>query len=324
MHHNDPVESVWVDVGEAVIEEPEWVVKGILPVGLTLIVGPPKSYKSLVELALIMTAVGVENTVLPPDLSVCEKPGRALALSMEAQPGVLRHTALEGCGIDVPPDGRFRACGDPWRFRLDQRQDTEELLGWAEQLDASVLAIDPLRNCHSIDENDSGGMIMMLQPYQKWAIRNHRSVIVVHHSRKLSDDKDGGKRMATANDIRGTSALLGMADAALTVTAKSQTGLIHVDGLFKRGEAWQRTIQLGVWGQSGVESIDSQTKMIFGLVQTGLGLPAIASAMKLTKAEVTKAILELKRLNALTPDGLPTADGARLVEAAVRKYAPRP
>lgn len=317
------MESVWTDVGEAEIEDPDFIIPGILPTGLVLIVGPPKSYKSLVELALTATATDTPNTVLPPDLSVAARTGPALALSMEAQPGVLRHTAEQGCGIKFPPDGRFRACSNPWQFRLDQRRDVEELLGWADQLDALLLTIDPLRNCHSIDENDSGGMIMMLQPFQMWAVKNRKAVIIVHHSRKLGEDKDGGKRMATANDIRGTSALLGMADAALTITAKSQTGLIHIDALFKRGESWQRTIQLGAWGHTGVESIDSQTKMIFGLIQTGLALPAIAAAMKLSKSDVTKAMNELKRLGALTGDGTPTPNGPSLVESAVRKFAPK-
>lgn len=319
---NDPVESVWTDVGDAEVENPEWVVENILPVGLSLLVGPPKSYKSAVELALIMNATGVPNSVLPEDLSACHKPGRALALSMEAQAGVLRHTAKEGFGVDIPNDGRFLACADPWRFRLDQPQDTKELLEWADLLEANVLAIDPLRNCHSLDENDSGGMIQMLQPFQQWAVRNHKAVILVHHSRKLNDDKDGGKRLATANDIRGTSALLGMADAALSITAKSHGGLIHIDAVFKRGEAWQRTIQLGVWGATGVESISSETKMVFGLVATGLGPAAIASAMKLTKTDLSKHINDLQRLGALTGDGKPTSNGSTLVESAVRKYAP--
>jgi AAA domain len=319
---NDPVESVWTDVGDAELENPEWVVENILPVGLSLLVGPPKSYKSAVELALIMTATGVPNSVLPADLSVCPKAGRALALSMEAQAGVLRHTAKEGFGVDIPNDGRFLACNDPWRFRLDQPQDTKELLEWADQLEAQVLAIDPLRNCHSLDENDSGGMIQMLQPFQQWAVKNHKAVILVHHSRKLNDDKDGGKRLATANDIRGTSALLGMADAALSITAKSHGGLIHIDAVFKRGEAWQRTIQLGVWGATGVESISSETKMVFGLVATGLGPAAIAAAMKMTKTDLSKHLVELQRLGALTGDGKVTSNGSTLVESAVRKYAP--
>lgn len=317
---NEPVEAVWADVGEAEVEDPEFVVKNILPVGLTLIVGPPKSYKSAIELALIMSATGIPNSVLPPDLSECTEPGRFLMLSMEAQPGVIRHTAKEGFGVDIPADGRLRAMSDPWRFRLDQPKDMKELLEWADYLDVLGISIDPLRNVHSLDENDSGGMIQMLQPLQQWAVIRKKSAIIVHHSRKLSDDKDGGKRMATANDIRGTSALLGMADAALTITAKGK-GLVHIDAVLKRGEGWQRTVQLGVWGQTAVESIDSQAKEVFKWLSGGIAEPKIRAVMNLTKVQYAEKITLLKRIGALTEAGEVSPDGHTRVETAVRKYA---
>lgn len=319
--HNDPVESVWTDVGEALVVPPEWVVEGLIPVGVTFLVGPPKSYKSIVELAAVLTVCGVPNTALPPDLSECHETGRVLMLSGEAMAGVLRHTAIKGIGVDIPNDMRFLAMEDPWRFRLDQPQDVGELLGWAEELNATMLCIDPLRNFHSLDENDSGGMVMMLQPVQQWAIKNKRAVIIVHHSKKLGEDKDSGKtRNATANDMRGTSALFGLADAVITITAKNKTGLIHADAILKRGEAWERTIQLGIWGQTPVESIDSQTKMVFELLKSGLPAAGVCAAMKLSKQQLGAAVLQLQRLGALGPDGSPTPTGSALVSGAVRKY----
>ncbi len=242
----DPVESMWTDVGEALIEPPKYIVNNILPTGITFLVGPPKSYKSAVELALFLTAVGVKNNVLPEDLSVAPEENRALLLSMEASAGVIRHTIEEGFGVQVPPDRRLLVMSDPWRFRLDNPRDVRDLIEWADHLHASIIGIDPLRNCHSLDENDSGGMVEMLQPLQRWATTQDKAVIIVHHSKKISDDKNGDKRNAGAQDMRGTSALFGMADAVITVTRKGQ-GLLHIDSVLKRGEAWQRTIQLGLW-----------------------------------------------------------------------------
>lgn len=318
---NDPVDSVWTDVGEAEMEPPEWIVEGILPVGVTFIAGPPKSYKSAVELAILLSACGVENTVLPPDLSHCPNPGRVLMLSMEAQPGALRHTAKKGFNIDIPNDMRFLCMSDPWKFRLDQPSDVRDLLGWMSELDASVLAIDPLRNCHSLDENDSGGMVMMLQPVQQWAVKNKKAVVIVHHSKKLGEEKNGNARTANANDMRGSSALFGLADAVLTLTAKGK-GLVHVDAIMKRSEAWCRTIQLGIWGQTAVESIDAQVKMVFELMQTGLSQAAIQAALKMSKPGYASAIQTLRRLGALTGNGIPTPNGPTLVATAVRKFAP--
>lgn len=321
MPEHEPVESVWADVGEAEIEEPEWLIKNVIPVGVTFFAGPPKSYKSALELALLLKICGLDNTVLPPDLMEAGRPpGRVLMLSMEAMPGVLRHTALEGMGVDIPNDMRFLAMSDPWKFRLDKPGDTAELLEWAEYLEADVIAIDPLRNCHSLDENDSGGMVQMIQPIQQWAIKKKKAAVFVHHSKKIGDDKSGEKRMANANDMRGSSALFGLADAVLSVTAKGR-GLVHVDAILKRGEAWQRTIQLGMWGQTAVESIDSTTKMVFELLKTGLGESAVAQALKLSKTDLAGHLLQLKRLGALDSAGAPTPTGSTIVSNAVRKWA---
>ena len=321
MIFNDPPESVWTDVGEAEYEEPEWVVENILPVGITFIAGPPKSYKSTVELALLLTACGVENTVMPPDLSQCREPGRVMMLSMEAQAGALRHTAKHGFNTDIPSDMRFLCMSDPWRFRLDQKQDVQELLGWVTELDAKVLAIDPLRNCHSLDENDSGGMVMMLQPVQQWAVKNRKSVVIVHHSKKLGEERDGGKRMANANDMRGSSALFGLADAVLTITGKGK-GLVHIDAIMKRGEAWQRTIQLGIWGMSGVESITEDVRAVFDLVTLELTQAEIAAKLQISKTKVSECVTTLKRIGALTGSGTVSSNGLTIVKNAVRKFAP--
>ncbi len=321
MIFNDPPESVWTDVGEAEYEEPEWVVENILPVGITFIAGPPKSYKSTVELALLLTACGVENTVMPPDLSQCREPGRVMMLSMEAQAGALRHTAKHGFNTDIPSDMRFLCMSDPWRFRLDQKQDVQELLGWMTELDAKVLAIDPLRNCHSLDENDSGGMVMMLQPVQQWAVKNRKSVVIVHHSKKLGEERDGGKRMANANDMRGSSALFGLADAVLTITGKGK-GLVHIDAIMKRGEAWQRTIQLSIWGMSGVESVTEDVAAVFNLVTLELTQAEIAAKLQISKTKVSECVTTLKRIGALTGSGTVSSNGPTIVNAALRKFAP--
>ena len=318
---NDPVESVWTDVGDAVEDPPEWVIPGILPTGVTFIAGPPKSYKSTVELALVLTACGVPNTVLPAEYSTCEEPGVVMGLSMEASAGALRHSAKHGFGIDIPADNRFLVMSDPWRFRLDQVADVRELLQWVDRIKPKVLFIDPLRNCHSLDENDSGGMVMMLQPVQQYATKHKMSVVIVHHSKKLGDDKSGDKRNANANDMRGSSALFGMADAVLTITGKGR-GVVHVDAIMKRGEPWQRTIQLGIWGASAVESVDSLARQVFDLLAEQMNQAAIAAQLHLSKSKVLELIAQLKRIGALTGDGTPTSNGRSIVEGATRKFVP--
>lgn len=324
MKHSDPQESVWEDVGEAEIVDPFWLIKGLLPSGITFMPGPPKSYKSLVEACMSLTVCGIPHNALPSDMQQGEgKVGRVLKLSMEAQPGVLRHTIKHGIGVDIPPDGRFLAMANPWKFRLDKPNDVADLIDWCEDLDADMLSLDPLRNLHNQDENDSAAMIQMLAPIQKWAIDNDRAAVVVHHMRKLNDDKEGNKRLGSANDMRGTSALLGMADATLSVTALNHEGRIHIDAVFKRGEAWDRTIQLGIWGQQPVEQISSDTKSVFALLTTGFAPAVIAATMKVPQKLVKASVEQLLRMGAITPDLQPTPTGKLLVESAVRKYSPK-
>lgn len=318
---NDPIESVFTDVGSADPEDPKWVVKNILPTGITFLAGPPKSYKSTVELALCLTACGVENEVLPADLSQVDgDPGIVMGLSMEAMPGVLRHTALHGFGVNIPDDGRFLVISDPWKFRLDQRANVNELLGWAERIKPRILFIDPLRNCHSLDEKDSGEMVHMLQPLQQYAMQNDMALLIVHHSRKGSGEK-GEPRNMTADDMRGSSALFGMADAVLTLTGKG-VGVVHIDAILKRGEQWQRTIQLGIWGKEQNEAIDSTTRDVFECIKEGMSWSKTAETLHISKSKVGDSVAILKRMGALASDGSVVPSTTSSVATAVRKFVP--
>lgn len=317
----DPVDSVWKDVGEAEMVPPEWIVTDMLPPGLTILSGPPKSYKSTVELALMLLTAGVPCSALPADLSEVTQTGNVMGLSLEATAGVLRFTAKEGFGVEIPSDGRVRVVDDPWQFRLDQPADVKELLRWRKRLKARLLLVDTLRNAHSLDENDSGGIVGMIQPLQRDAITNNYSLLIVHHSKKLSDDKNGGQKLASANDMRGSSALFGLADATLTITAKSTTGLIYVDAVFKRAPAWQRTIQLGIWGKTSTESIDSITKSVFQKLAEGMTQQEAAASLHISRLKVAECVTQLMRIGALSKTGTPTDGGSTLVQSAVRKFA---
>ena len=318
---DDPVDSVFHDVGDAEDQKPKWVVENLLPIGLTFISGASKSYKSTVELAIMLLTSGVECSVLPADLSVVPETGNVMGLSLEASAGVLRFTAKEGMGVDIPADGRIRVCDDPWAFRLDNPVDVRKLLAYRKKLGAKILLVDPLRNAHGLDENDSAGIIGMMQPIQQDAIKNEYAAIVVHHSKKPSDAKTGEAKNASANDMRGSGALFGLADASLAITAKSTSGLIYVDAIFKRAPAWQRTIQLGIWGKTAVESIDSITKSVFMKLKDGLSPQETAAALHISKAKVMEATTQLLRIGALSPDGTVTPGGEQIVSSAVRKFA---
>jgi hypothetical protein len=320
MTDETPVDAVFDDVGESVLHPPAFVVKNFLPVGVTFLNGPPKSYKSASLLAGCMTAAGIAHRVLPPDM--CELPdeddeGVVMGLSLEGEAGVLRYNAKVGFGVDIPSN-KMWVVSDPFRFRLDNQSNMAELLHYVGKVKPRIFFIDPLRNAHSLDENDSGGMIGMIQPLQRYAVTNNMAIVIVHHSKKLEDEKGNG-RTARASDMRGTSALFGLADAVITHTKKS-VGLVHLDAVFKRGEPWEKTIQLGIWGAIPTESIDSLTKQIFDKLASGMTASEVAEAMHLSKLKVSAAITQLLRIGALTPEGKIAPSGHTIVANAVRRF----
>lgn len=314
----DPVETVWEDVGEAMIIPQKWMVPGLIPVGCTFLTGAPKSYKSTVLMAAALSAMGVQHSILPPNLcGDFEEDGLVMGLSYEAQAGVLRHTAKVGAGVEIPT-GQLLVVADPFRFRLDSRDDNAELVEWWDRLKPRMAFVDPLRNAHSLDENDSGGMVGMIQPLQQYAVKNDMALVVLHHTKKLDDEK-GNTRNARASDMRGSSALFGLADAVITHTKKGP-GLVHLDAVFKRAEPWEVQIQLGIWGATPVESIDSFTKQVFTALAAGQTPEAIAKETHMSKMKIQLAIQQLKRMGALNAEGAPVDGASSLVETATRRY----
>lgn len=316
---NDPVESAWIQVGTAEEKEPRFVVNNLFAVGLNFINGEPKTYKSATLLSGCMSVLGLDAHVLPPDLRVAPEHGTVMGLTLEAEAGVLRHTSRVGFGTSIPDDAPFLVQDDPMMFRLDSPPDMQDLIGWLKRLKPKLFFVDPLRNAHSVEENDSGGMIGLLQPLQQYAVRNDMAVVCVHHSKKISDEK-GNTRNARASDMRGSSALFGLADAVITQTKKGP-GLIHMDAVFKRGEAWDRTIQLGIWGAQPTETVDSITKEIFGDIASGKTPVEICRDRHLSKAKVGNALEQLVRIGALDSGLNPTSASSTLVGNAVRRFA---
>ena len=69
-----------------------------------------------------------------------------------------------------------------------------------------------------------------------------------------------------------------------------------VDAIMKRGEPWQRTIQLGIWGASAVESVDSLARQVFDLLVEQMNQAAIAAQLHLSKSKVLELMAQLKRI----------------------------
>lgn len=234
------------DVGASEVEPPTWVIDQTLPVGLTFLVGPPKTMKSTIIMMWGATVTGLQHEGLPTELQACEETGRVFGMSGEASAGELRYMAENGFSCPIPDNRSFLVADDPWRWRLDDDKNQRKMLSILDALQPKLFFIDPLRNFHDQDERDSGTMIRLLLPLRLWAKKNNAAVIVAHHTRKQSNDPKARNLNTSSDDIRGSSAMFGLADGLIMLTRKGE-GAMRMEAIYKRGQAWERTVQLRVW-----------------------------------------------------------------------------
>ena len=247
--HETPLESVdgtFTDIGRAVRRPPRWVVEPILPEGLVIFAGPAKeAYKSTIVMALACLATEHPHKALPADW-VRKGDGPVMMLSHEADAGELRYTVEEGLGVKLRRDESILVADRPEDFRLDEEEGHQELMSWLQKRKPLILVIDPLANFHSLEEKDAGQMIKLLAPLRRWAKNEQACVIVVHHTRKLDED-----RQLKASDVRGSSAMFGLADGLVLLSPTSNDYEIVFDVKPKRGKHFVQNVQLGIWDNKG-------------------------------------------------------------------------
>lgn len=326
-----PIEGTFSDLAEAEISEPVWVIKDILPAGIVFLAGPPKTMKSTLEMAFSVVVAGLQTNCLPAEmLQLGSEPGLVMGLSAEATAGELRHMVEVGMRLKVPDDRRILIADDPWSFRLDDPDGLEQILAWLENRKPKLFWLDPLRDFHSLDEKDSGAINRLLRPIQRWAKANGSCFMVVHHTRKKAQDD---KSDYDAGDMRGTTALFGIADGVIMITPR-QGGKLYLRGTYKRGPEWERTVQLRLWGMEPEVDLEAAIALLLGKERQVLcALVKNKSMTSLIGDEPLMAVQELagvvKRLEkmryvkftgnklTLTPEGQPVA--AHLLGKTLKK-----
>lgn len=315
-------DAEWEDVGSSTLIPPRWVVRRILPTGITFLVGPPKGSKTTVEMALALTVMGVKHTVLPTNLQESDfaDEGFVMMLQAEHAAGELKQMVEEGFGVGLPADGRMLTAKNAFQFRLDDPGAVKRLLAWLKHFQPRLFCIDPLVDFHALDEKDAGSMNRLLRPLQKWAKENDAALLVVHHTRKTgSDDPD---RVLHAGDMRGSSAMFGLADGIIVLTPRGRAG-VHFAVTIKRGEAWEETIKLGTWGNAATIRIDANATRVFEALKklaaenADGGSPTIgdlATSLSASKSTVTASLKALVALGAVT-------EARQILEGASEKVA---
>jgi hypothetical protein len=291
-----PLESIdghFTDLFRASKKPPVWIVEGVLPAGLTIMVGPPKdAYKSTVSAALAAKVAGLKCTALPLDWKAVMR-GPVMIFSYEADAGELRSMVEDGMGVKGQPIESIMVADEPDTFRLDDEDAAEQMIFWLDARKPALVILDPLANFHGFEEKDSAKMIHILSPLRRWAKANNSCFLVVHHTRKLQED-----RAYRADDARGTSAIFGLCDAILVITPGKKKYELMIDAKFKRSPAWLKTIQLAVWerkGEQGGEALREVDKMILKAIAHGFREPSkIAKHINLGPASVEVRLAFLK------------------------------
>jgi hypothetical protein len=284
-----PIKGHFTDVGAAKRTPPEWVIPELMTIGMTLVIGPPKdSYKTTTMMAVNALIAGLEHQALPSEWKPTIK-GPVLVFEAEADAGELRFMLEEGIGCKVPAEERILVCDRPEEYRLDDEDAVEQMLEWIRERDPAAAMLDPLVNFHDLDEKEANAMIKILSPLRREAIKRRMSFQILHHARKIEEGK-----LYTPNDGRGSSAIIGLCDNILTISPGKQPYEIIMDRRGKKGKAWQRAFQLGIWervGMQGQASLSTMEKLIIKSIKHGFNsVDKIARDQNIAVTTISKVI----------------------------------
>lgn len=296
-HPLEPTDGIFKDLGTARMVEPDWIIEGLLPPGLTFMAGPPKSHKSTLTMAMALLVSGHPCRALPPGMSKVRHAGVCMMFSFEAEAGVLRHMSEIGLRTKVNADESILVADDPWTFRLDDPNGLAQLLFWLKERGPRLCILDPLRDFHSLEEKDSGGMNRMIRPIRQWAIESNSSVLIVHHTRKAQDKNSS----YDVDDMRGSGALFGIADGVLMLTPRAENKLT-MKAIFKRAKGWEQTVALSAYGteENAYIQLTDEDRMV--LTALGNGHPTLADVaiqLHLGKAKVVACMERMHRAGAV-------------------------
>lgn len=205
---------------------PDFVLPGLSTGTVGAIVAPGATGKTLLLLQ-ICVALAVGQTVLGGGLFSAvapAHPGKVVLVVAEETASLMHsrlHAAVGELFGRVRPDLLNQSCGSladllaqnlhiyplagRYRMLLDGGDPACDGLAVLHKLstDARLVAIDPLRQFHTGDENDSWVMTKLLQDLQVLACGGDRAVLVAHHTNKWSTTTGQGDR---AGASRGSGA----------------------------------------------------------------------------------------------------------------------
>ena len=214
----------WADLRHKEFSKPVWMIRGILPhQAVAATGGEPKSNKTwvLIEAAVAMATA----TPMFKEFLVPERQAVALVLTEDDEQNVRNRIRSLLAGRGLAPDA-----ADGWLFTIARAElsllnetSVADLIAACRRLPRAIglLGLDPLRNLHDGDENDSTEMIGVMA--QLRAVRDVLGCAVAfnHHTVKASKDTEGRR---PGQKMRGSSAIHGAVDAGFYMSDSDTDG----------------------------------------------------------------------------------------------------
>lgn len=305
LNEDYPIDYAFEPVGAANIEPPKWIIKGVIPVGLTIVVSPPKQFKSTFLLHLILRIIGKNSTLLPEQFSKVTETGPVIAIATETTAGAIKFDALFGMRTHILASDPFYAQTNPFAYRLDNEHDMIELFYWLKRVKPKALIIDPFRNSHSVDENDSTEIIKILQPLQQYAFKNDMAIIVVHHTVKRGE-KSKIEEFLRPESARGSGSIFGIADGILMQMVLPHEEMtdepitVRWAGQFRRGSQWQEDVTPNLeWAKLKLD-VEVAAKVYNTLNEFPLNTQSLCDKLNMREVDLLKYILFMDKHKIIT------------------------
>lgn len=209
--HEDQKDPVW-EASKFLkhdFQEPQAYCNGLIyPRGISIVVGQPKTYKTICILNLAF-ALAIGKPFLNFEVS---SPAKTLVLQAELSDGRLQERMLNLVNHwGSPIEGKLYIRTIRGAF-LNEKDGLSKVSSIIRQVDPEVVIIDPLVEFFSGDENKAQDISSLFANLDT-LLTADRSIVLVHHFRKPS--KDGGDNF---NLIRGSSVIFGKVDAAISLS----------------------------------------------------------------------------------------------------------
>lgn len=203
----------------------EWIVDGILPVGLSMIGAPSKYFKSYMALGLCV-AVCTGSKFLGFD---CTQHA-CLYLDLESTKRRPKNRLDQILGKGKKPDNLYIITGTDGVERIGKGFEQQIEYQLTEHPDIKLIVVDVFQMIRQPAKRNQSGYDRDYEDFKvlkQIADQYNKGLMLVHHTRKMKDPSD------VFNELSGSVGVMGALDCAWVITKEdrySEEGTLHITG----------------------------------------------------------------------------------------------